>query len=255
MLDERVKALISAALDGALSDLERDELDRQLAESAEARRYRDCLKQIDRVLAGTPAVAAPPDLHEQILAGIDASAHAPRTRRFSFRRPPVLVRYGLAAAAGLLLAVGIYEIRPQLSGLQDSDRLVGTMVPPRKAADTVVVDSYSFELAGVSSSATLERRNGALVLDVVLRSEQTLELDVSVVGGALVFDALAQSTSDFDSFAFSDRTIRASGSGRQEFTVLLNRLTGSDKGTEAQIRLAYAGRGGLIDERVLLPDR
>lgn len=251
MLDQRVKVLISAALDGELSDEERAELDARLQDSEEARRYQAGLSRLDKLLAKAPTVPLPDQLHEQILARIELDR--PRRRRVGGRQLPALLRYGAAAAAGLIIAAGIYEMNAAGDRSPDLERMVGTMAPSR-GGPSEVIDADAFALEGLSGSASLERRDGALVLAVEFDSAEPVELRVTTAGNELSFDALAGSRGNYDAFEFADRSIRASGLGRQQFTVLLSRVEGSDAVREAAIRLAYRSREGLIREAILVPE-
>ncbi|MDJ0657412.1 MAG: hypothetical protein QNJ40_24840 [Xanthomonadales bacterium] len=250
MVDERIKALISESLDHPLAPEDRSELDQALESSAEAREYLESLQQVDAMLAELPAEPFPDGLHDSIVSRVQLPAPAKKSWLSGLRELPGMVRYGFAAAAGLVIAIGLYEIRPEMVDPPNSQDLMGTMVPKRTGQVTVL-DTFSFEQDSLSTSAALERREDELVLDLRLDAEQPVEVRIQLLGEGYSFQALAQSQPSFETFEFGDRAIRAVARGPQEFSVLLDPTGESTR--NARVKLEYSSRGGLLEERELVP--
>ncbi len=91
---------------------------------------------------------------------------------------PGFVRYGLAAAAGLVLTIGLYEYRSGATAEQDINSMVGTIMQKDGDSDEVTLDAFAFDFDSISSVVSLQRRNGALVLDVQLDSRVPVDITV-----------------------------------------------------------------------------
>ena len=116
---------------------ERAELDRLLEENPDAREFQADLRKLESFLADIPSPDMPETLHGDIMARIPATQRpvqrpvtTPARSTFGWLRAPTPVfRYGLATAAGVLLAAIIYESPLTFSPATDRGDLVGTMAP------------------------------------------------------------------------------------------------------------------------------
>ena len=253
MIDERIKELINADIDGELGGPEKAELESALQHSAEAAEFRKGLVDFVDLIEAEPPLELPDGLHAKIVEQIELPS--PR-RRFSFGDIPGFVRYGMAAAAGLLLTVGIYENRGNLPGTGDMSTDVGSMVGTIMRNDRAEVeetlDALIFDLQEVSSAVRLQRRDGALVLDVLLDAKDPIDITVDFTSDGLQFDAIAQTQSELKSIEFADQAIRVQGHGKHHFAVLLHRDSDHAVESEASIKLRYTSNGRLIKEGALV---
>lgn len=250
MIDERSIELIHAGLDGELSDSERVELDTALKGSDEAREFQAGLAAFSGLLEGEDSMDLPDGLHTQIVQNIHLPAAV--SSKFSFNDIPGFLRYGFAAAAGLLLTVGLYEYRPGATSEQDLSSMVGTIMQQESGGEEVTLDAFAFEFDGISSAVSLQRRDGALVLDVLLDSEGPVDIVVDFTSDGLQFDAIAQMQGDLKSIEIADQAIHIEGSGRQHFAVLLHRDGDLAADHEASITLRFTSNGELIKEGSLV---
>lgn len=224
MSDDRAEELISAAADDRLDDAERAELERLLAMSPEARRLRDTFDRMESVLTSTPAADPPAGLQNRILNRI-----SPRKQRHLSAAPiwsqwlqagPVM-RHGLSAAVGILLAVSIYESRRPVSDIPDITELVGTMAPGAYEGRRDILGTHRFRTDGVESRVQLERRDGALLLDIHIDAAQDVEIDVDYSAAGLRLDALLQVNGPVESIRITDDVLRLHARGRRTLTALL----------------------------------
>ncbi len=246
MIEERTKELIHAAMDGELSGAEMAELEERLEESGEARRYQAGMRELDSFLGQLPPEVMPDGMHEKLTRAVtlpDRLAARPQAAGW-----PGFLRYGFAAAAGLLLAVGIYRFGWEATAPGDLDQMVGTMAP----GNVVELDSFSFVSDSVGSSATLERRAGSLVLNVAIDSDEAVEIAIDFSGTALDFEVLAKTDNDLESFEYTSQAIRVRSRGRQKFAVLLH-PDGTEPDRDGAISLEYSSDGRLIQQGTLVP--
>ena len=248
MIEERTIELINAGVDGELTESEQHELQALLEQSEEARHYYSELNRLADFLDKVPDRDMPGELHGRILDGFELSTKRSLGSIFNFGELPGLVRYGLAAAAVLLLGVGYYGSREELAEPGDVSSMVGTLIRGGPEGRLKVLDTFSFETDGVSGKISLEQRNGAYVLDVQLDGEQALEFQADFTGDGLKFDAFAQMQSNLDSMEFADQAIRTKGRGRQRFAVLLHRTEDTAHSSGASIKLEFSSEGELIQQ-------
>jgi len=249
MINERNLELVHAGLDGELGDSDRAELDKALQDSSELRELQAGLLEFSGLLDDEAPIEPPADLHGKIMHQI--SLPAVSVNKFRFRDIPGFVRYGLAAAAGLVLTVGIYESQLGTTDSQDISSMVGTIMN-KSASDTVTLDAFAFDFDEISSVVSLQQRDGALVLDVVLDSRNLVVITVDFTSDGLQFDAIAQMQSDLKSIEFANQAIHIEGTGRQHFAVLLHRDGNLAADREATITLRFTSNGKLIKEGSLV---
>jgi hypothetical protein len=245
MINERTIELINSGLDGELNERQTEELEAALRESAAGRAYQARLLEFNELLSAEP----PAGLHNAIVSQIKLPEPAFAWLRLSI--VPGYARYALTAAAGLLLAVGLYEFRPGALGDSELENMVGTMMRTDRDHKGVTLDAFSFELGQVSSSVRLVEQDEALVLDVVLESAEPFEITVDFTSDGLMFDAIAQLQSDLKSIEFADQAIQVKGHGRQHFAVLLHRDDARPVDHEARIGLRFLSNGELVKEGTL----
>ena len=109
---QHFEELISASLAGDLSDAERTQLDAHLDSCPACRATLASFADQRRIMAGLRHVAAPRDLGARVRAGVEGGAFAPVPW---WRRPAVMfggLGGGLAATAGVLLALVILNTAP-----------------------------------------------------------------------------------------------------------------------------------------------
>lgn len=249
MINERIEYLVNADFDGELDEKNREELESALAGSEEARILQKDLRLMDQALSELEPEELPDQMHKQIVENIVLPGNP--GRGFFFLQFPGFVRYGLTAAAGLLLAVGLYEFRPGSIESGDLDNMVGTIMKDRQVQG-VKLDSFSFEIDQFSSTASLLERDDGLVLEVLLDSADPIEITMDFTSDGLMFDAIAQMQSDLKSIEFADQAVQVKSHGRQHFAVMLRREDATTVSDEASIKLQFSRNGNLVKEGVLL---
>lgn len=256
MSNERVLELISAAADGKLSDADREELGRLLEESPEARRLHSDLERLDSFLRKVPELTPPGSLHDRIMA----STSLPRAKkqrgavpRFGSLAPSGLLRYGMATAAGVLLAVGLYESQPRIAGTPDFTDLVGTMSPSRHRAAAEIVDSYSIHEAGLEGQVSLERRDGLLLLEIAIDADTPVDISVDFASAGTRLDALMQHENSFESIEVTDQILHVRARGRKQLTVLLQRVDQVKLEDRNKINVQFSNDGRLLERGELAP--
>ncbi len=249
MIDERTTELVNSAIDGVLSDTDKAELDGILRDSAEAQEYYRDLVQLDSVLSGLPEQEFSAESHRQIIDSVPLTTSVTPFRKTGIDRISDFMSYGLAAAAGVVLAVGYYESREDITVQQDISQMFGTMAPNANPADAVA--TFRVDQAGLQSHVSLERRNGKLVLDITIDSDEMTDISVDFGNTALRFDALAQIQSQLESIQIAGHVIQVRSNGRQRFTVLLHRVDEHEPDDTEVVKLEYSRNGLLVQQGIL----
>lgn len=255
---DRVFELLSAEADDQLTPAERTELETLIGASEDARQLAHEVRQMDNLLDKQRAIDPPADLRDTIMqriplgdtrpANVDDKGFAAWLRTLSWQP---LVRHAASTAFGALLVVAVYESQPDFGPNTDITQVVGTMAPGTLIADKVVLDRFSFNDAGVSSNARLEKRGKAIVLDVSIDADQAVDLVIDFGATNLQFEAVAQTDTEFDSVQFSNRVLRVKGRGARRFAVLLRSPDDFAESGDDMIRLEYSSEGNLLQAGAL----
>ena len=155
MLDQHIINLINADLDGELGADEIRELKSILDSSSEAVNFRDELLQLNNAIANVPELDPPARLSRTLLDQVQLPA-----RRGLFQLPAFLSDFnpataGLAFAAGLLMAVGFYQVASQPVSQHDMFSMVGTMVGGEQIMAPGQGDRLALEMDGLSGTVAL----------------------------------------------------------------------------------------------------
>ena len=231
--DPRLLELLHAELDGQLTAVEWEELERLLAATPDGPGLRDQLRRIEAALARLPAVPPPADLHQRILRALPAAPRAasPGWQHGHGRRGRGF-RY--AMAAGLVVAMVGIGYSGALRQVFAPGELVATMGGQPAAAG----DSASFESPGLSGTVAMQPDGARWRLVIDLESAAPVAVHAAYaapafrlvqVGGDAPATGLATAPGRFD---FSRR-----GDGR---TVL---LLHPGEGGQLRLRFESAGRG------------
>lgn len=215
----------------------------------------DELERMDAILRKVPQVTPPETLHDRIMASVSLpaphTASRPGFNWFGQKTPFVALRYGMAAAAGLLVAAMFYESRG-ISGPVDLTELYGTMAPKQERGLTDVVDSYAFRAAGVDCRLSLERRNGMLLLDIRVDAQAPVDISVDLASAGVRLEALAQIKDPLESIETNGRVLRMQARGRRQLTALLQPVEESGQAGEA-MNLEFSVKGRLLQRATLTP--
>jgi anti-sigma factor RsiW len=243
MLEERTVELINAELDGELGPVEKEKLQAILDSSEEARAMKAEFEKLVKLIDATPEVSPPAGLSQEILGQI--TLPSPKSAfslagLFPSFQPATA---GLAFAAGLLVAVGFYELTPRHGVSADPASMVGTMVVNRQEQPFEQLDSLSIEGPGLSGTVSLQEGGGVFILNFDLNSEDTTEIEIALAEAGLGFGGIARALPGArmadESFQVSEGTLRVVNQGRQAFTVFLPDVaTGGGSGREIIIGIS-----------------
>lgn len=242
MIEDRTKELIHAEIDGEIDDAGREELARALSGSDEARAYQAQMQDLEAFLDRVPAQEVPDGLHARIVGSISLPSARSRGWLAGFGQFPGFVRYGLATAAGLLIAVGVYEYRPGVGAPGDLSSMSGTILPAGNRVEDIKLGESRFEIDALASQVSLLRRGEALVLDFQVDAGQPVDLELELLGSDLHFDAIAQVEGELDSIEVSDQIIRIAADGRQHFAVVLRRQSPAEDGARVLMNWTRASK-------------
>ncbi|HWM28792.1 MAG TPA: hypothetical protein VNQ14_10060 [Woeseiaceae bacterium] len=251
MRGNRRLELVSAAADGDLRPGERAELDRLLEENPDAREFQADLRKLESLLAEIPSPDMPETLHGDIMARIPVTQRPlqrlpARSTLGWLRAPTPVFRYGLATAAGVLLAAIIYESPLTFSPATDRGDLVGTMAPTGSRSDANLVDSYTFRTDGLETLVELERHDDSLLVDIRIDSEEPVDLAVNFTGAGSRLEALSGDGTPLESISLSDGILRIEATGRRRITAHFRRADDKHFAGEAKIGLEISSKGKLL---------
>ena len=254
MLDQRIEALINAGIDGELGPEEQRELKAVLESSPEAAAFRIELLELNNAFRNVQELDPPPALARNILDQVQLPA-----RQKLFNLPGFLsglnpVAGGLAFAAGLLLAVGIYETGSQQATQQNTVNMVGTMVasdqgevPGQGDRATGQGDRLFLDLDGLSGTISMNVSENGQMLEFDLDSIQAIEVELDLEKAGLMVTGFAQDDrgdgSFIDTLELLGGTMRVVNQGRHHFVVFLRQSPDSkDHGKDIRIGISHDGQ-------------
>jgi anti-sigma factor RsiW len=219
MLNERTAELIQADIDGELAERDRSELEAALEQSAEARQFRDEMVRVAQLLESAPDLDPPWGLRRRILDNIKLPSR-PRLAAAMSSLWSGPVSYGLAMAAGMLIAIGFAEVAPQ--GQEDLPGLVGTMVTNGADLPGSAAGALQIDLAAVNGRVNLKPvEDQAWVLEFDLQSSQAVEVAVDLGSSGLTFGGFANQDSGVENFTVSGGDVRVINEGNHRFVLFL----------------------------------
>lgn len=245
MIDERTRELINAAVDGDLDPSERERVQRILEESEAARRYHADLTRLSGLLQSLPGQELPDGLHARIVQAAPLPGKAKRI--FRFADLPAVLRYGFAAATGLLLAVTLYQGGQDWSGSGDVSRMVGTIANLETGSAGAVIDQLSFSQDAASGQALLSRSDGQLVLKIGTDSRAPLRFRIDLANSGLLVNGLANPSPSLELRSRDGRNeLQGEFEGRQQMVLLLKEAGGALHGTKGRIDIQFFSGDQLV---------
>jgi len=254
MLEQRIVELINAGIDGELSSSERRELEAVLDSSPEAVTYRVELLELNNVFHNIPELDPPPALVRNILDQVQL----PAKRKF-FKLPSPLtglnpVAGGLAFAAGLVLAVVIYENDSRNVPQQDTVSMVGTMVASDQVNAPGQGNKLLLELDVLSGSVSLNLSENGQALEFNLNSNQAVEIEIDLEKAGLMVVGFAQDDrgdgSFIDTLELLGGTMRVVNQGKHHFVIFV-RQSPDSKNHGKDIRIGISQDGQPVYEGTL----
>lgn len=248
MLNERALYLINAEIDGALEPGEQAELESVLSASQEARVMRAELKKLASLLDETPPPQPPADLVRRIVDQLPPPRLRPSFSLSAFFASFQPAPTAAAFAAGLLAAVGFYELSVHDRPTADISNMVGTIVAPRQEAEALHRDLLELSAPGLSGTMSLDAQGEVFVVDVDVNSSQPIEIELGLAGSGLAFGGLAHAgtvTTGEEFYQVSGGTLRVVSQGRQSFFVFL-RETADRSGRDREIALVISSAGRTV---------
>lgn len=237
MVNERELYLVNAEIDSELTAEESAELESALQSSAECRAMRSELRNLASLIEAQPLQEPPAGLAQRIFEQIRLPAGNP-TAASRFSLASLLSSFqpaqaGLVFAAGVLLTVGFYEVRPISGASVDLSQVVGAMVaaPEGSLAQTHPKDRLPITGPGLSGIVSLAQMGEYVVLSFDLESTQETEIEIGLAEAGLGFGGIAHASAAGpvadESYEVSGGTLRVANRGRQVFSVFLPEVTGA----------------------------
>lgn len=244
MIDERTLELIHAELDDELDAEGRAELRERLQASPEATALRAEMLRMSDALGRVPVIAPPPALHAQLLRPLrgDSAKVIP----FPSRQAQI-IRYSLAFAAGMLLAmVGLSVLEHPRSAF-DPGQLVGTMGRELAEPPGQVLAQARLDLPEVAGEVSLRPAEGQWLLLFDLDSAQPVEVSAAYDEAAFRLSGYAQGDTGVASFSAEPGRVGFTNAGAQRLALFLQPRSGGP----IRVRLVQSGR--VLRETTLDP--
>ena len=244
MLNERIAELIQARVDGELAPGDRDELEQALETSEDARLFLAEMQRVSDYLGEVPDVDPPWGLRRRIMDSIQLPAKSSRSRWF------MPASYGLAVAAGVLMAIGVSRVN--LHGQDDLRGLVGTMVSQGQDLARQVADELAIDHELVKGQVRLKSLDQAYAVEFDLESADEVVVRLDLSHSNLRFGGFADQdkVNGVENFQVSGGNVRVLNRGNHQFVLFLRSEPGLESGSQG-IGVSVDRQGTVIFEGVL----
>ncbi len=180
MPNENYEELISAEIDGELSEEEKALLDKHLISNPDAQNVRMQMTKLSETLDQVKEVEPPAELGRDIMAALppvpQPGASAVRTR---FRAPrPSILKYGYAVAAGIILGLILHQVVTKRATTVDLNDLYGSMTPRVVGGGWQPADGMSFTSDSLTGSVQLAQLGSTIILEFDFDSIGTVDISV-----------------------------------------------------------------------------
>jgi len=227
-VDQHVYDLINSSIDGEITSVEQDELDRCLAESPSLSKLDQELRSVTHILDDLPEVEPPTYLQSAIERQVRLPAQradsAPTGSFTSGWLSANWLRTGFALAAGVILTVGVYEMGSEPISDRDAANMSGTMVKSglNEQPDSLL-DRLQLSTGKLSGLVELHAKDDLYTLDVRLVSDGPSEVIVNFADSGMEIDGVSRLQYPVDTVAIADGSIHLSSTGEQHYVVNLRR--------------------------------
>ncbi len=250
MSDQNYEELISAEIDGELSEEEKTLLEKHLVSNPDAQNVRTQMTKLAKTLDKMKEIEPPADLGKDIMAALPGvSQPGPSAARSRFRATwlPVL-KYGYAFAAGIILGVILHQAVANRTAAMDPNDLYGSMSPRVVGSGWQPADAMSFTSDNLTGSVQLAQLGSTVVLEFEFESIGNVEVSVKYDPQLVQFAGYNQKTPGNLSVAGTNGSLSLKcESNRQHFLVVLT----SPQKIPNTFNVEFLVDGKIVDARAL----
>lgn len=252
-VDQRTQDLINASIDGEISAIEQDELDRLLLSSERVRQFDRELRAVTNLLDELPELEPPAYLQSaierQVRLPVESAARKKPSRLFSWLDSNRW-RAGLALAAGVVLTISVYEMGSKPVSIDDARNMSGTIIKHGDSGQRGhVLDSIRLDGGQLSGLVELRSENDLFTVDVQLNSKVPVDVVMDFAGRGLDLESASNSSDVENAVSFGDGKIRLASNGEEHFSVKLRRTSGAQ--TNGPIALDFYAGERLVEQAEL----
>ena len=247
-IEQKYIDLINAEADGEISDAGQSDLDRYLADNAEAQAFRDELRSLCGTLNSIETIDPPSHLKYAIMDNIKKPKAAEQQKSsglLQFFALPIF-RHAVAFAAGVFMTIALVTSNNLSdSAFDDVTGMVGTISEETVQSEGHFVNLNESDITGTVST----HNNGSLsVVDFNLTTAGEVEIVADFSSRDLWFRGFAQLENDGASVSSDDGQVKMTMNGRNRYAMYLHHASSTD----AEINLKFFASGNLIHETGLM---
>ena len=247
-IEPRHVELMNAVIDRVASEEEKSALRELLASDPVARQQFEQLRKLSETLAGVGEVEPPAAMKADIVRALRTSPTReplPFLRRMGDLWPGrrVVLRYGYAVAAGLVLGIALMRWVPDSADAPralDPSELVGTMVPRAGASAAGILQQVPVGFEGGSGTATLRRVEAGYAIELDLDSLEPVEVALGFDPGKALLRGFAQDPDTVSDLRAGAGRIVWTQSGHRRLAVLVCPRTPAE--TAVALELTSGGK-------------
>ncbi len=245
-IEQKYIDLISADIDGEISDGEKAELAAFLSDSAEGRALHEEFSTLCETLNAMEPEDPPPHLRHVIMNSLETPPARSADPGFlqSILAAPAL-RYAATFAAGVFLTLSLVN-SDQISdrAFDDVTGLVGSIANP---VDAELINSVSVDEAAVAGTVSLRSAGSLLIVDFDLVSADAIQIEADYSGPSIWFNGFAQLESTGTTVSAESGRITLGMEGKRRYAVFLH----NESRRETTLNLRFKADGTVVHETSL----
>lgn len=252
-VDQRTQDLVNASIDGEISAVEQDELDRLLLSSESVREFDRELRTVTKLLDDLPEHEPPAYLQSaierQVRLPVDGLAQKRSSGWFAWLDSSRW-RTGLALAAGVVLTVSVYEMGSKPVSVDDTRNMSGTIIKHGNSGrHDEILDSIRLDGGQLNGLVELRNESDLFTVDVQLNSTVPVDVVMNFAGSGLDLEGASNASDLENAVSFGDGKIRLASNGKEHFSVKLRRSP--ETRTSDSIQLDFYAEDRLVKKAEL----
>ncbi len=256
MIDAKLKRLINQEMDGVLSEQQRAELERKLANNPEARAYQSDMQRLAGALSEVHQEAPPPHFKKTVMNRVRARSGARPQKTTLAKFTSKLIknfdrRIGAAFAFGCAFALLLLVLINGNTGIDMSDpdsQMVGTLRSLRSLAPQTSGQTVDLDSDGGTARLQVSSNPDLSLLTITFQRDSRLEVKIEFSPQDLEVIGLQRELGAIGEIAIADTGRITISASQGSYEVILRRMTMG----LASVRITTQGRETHSDKTILL---
>ena len=246
MIDEKYIELINKEIDGEITSIEQERLNRYYSVNPEARKFHDELRQTSELLSEIPMVEPSPNIKKYVMNSIDLNRYSKATKPGKLESvisnllvkpsPKLAYAFALGILVGILVYSALFENMISKRGMNVTD-FYGTIRIDEQSGFRTVKE-IPITLPEINGVISVQRLANIVVLEIDVRTLKEMEIQFEYDASHLKFSHFSSGSQSKISFVFRESYVQASFCGDIQFILFFTKIAAEDRTIRLKLFLA-----------------